>query len=95
VARGERVVTISAKRFELTPSKIVLHQGAPIVLELISLDRKHGFAAPELGIRMEATPASPARARVVPTKLGTFAAHCEVYRGEGHEEMTAEIVVVP
>jgi len=62
VARGERVVTISAKKFEFTPSKIVLHQGAPIVLELILLDRKHGFAVPELGIRMEATPASPARA---------------------------------
>lgn len=94
-ARSERVVTMTAKKFEFTPSRIVLHQGTPVVLELISLDRKHGFAAPELGIRVEVSPGNPARARVVPTKLGTFAAHCDVYCGEGHEEMTAEIVVVP
>jgi cytochrome c oxidase subunit 2 len=91
----EPVIQLTAKKWEFTPSKITLHKGVPVVLELRSLDRKHGFAAPELGIRVDVTPDKPTRVRVVPTKPGTFAAHCDVFCGEGHEGMVAEIVVVP
>jgi cytochrome c oxidase subunit 2 len=91
----ERVIELTAKKWEFTPSKIVLHKGVPVVLELRSLDRKHGFAALELGIRVDVTPNKPTRVRIVPTKVGIFAAHCDVFCGEGHEGMVAEIVVVP
>jgi cytochrome c oxidase subunit 2 len=93
--RDERVIELTAKKWEFTPSKIVLHKGVPVVLDLRSLDRNHGFAAPELGIRANVMPDKPTRIRIVPTKVGTFAAHCDVFCGEGHEGMVAEIVVVP
>jgi cytochrome c oxidase subunit 2 len=91
----EPVIQLTAKKWEFTPSKITLRQGVPVVLELRSLDRKHGFSAPELGIRVDITPDKPTRVRVVPTKVGIFTAHCDVFCGEGREEMVAEIVVVP
>ena len=91
----EPVLQLTAKKWEFTPNQITLRQGVPTVLELRSLDRKHGFSAPELGIRVDITPDKPTRVRVVPTKVGTFAAHCDVFCGEGHEGMVAEIVVVP
>ena len=92
---AEQVITITAKKFEFSPSKIVLHVGKPVVLELKSLDRKHGFAVPDLGIRVDILPDKPTLVRVRPTKVGKFAVHCDVFCGEGHEDMTGEIEVVP
>jgi cytochrome c oxidase subunit 2 len=94
-APDERVIEITAKKWEFAPNRIVLHKGAPVILELRSLDRKHGVSAPDLGIRVDVIPDKPTRVRLVPTKLGTFAVHCDVFCGEGHEGMDAEIVVVP
>ena len=94
-APSEPVIAVTAKKWEFVPSKIVLHRGIPVVLELRSLDRKHGFVVPDLGIRVDVAADKVTRVRVVPTKLGTFPAHCDVFCGEGHEGMTAEVVVVP
>jgi heme/copper-type cytochrome/quinol oxidase subunit 2 len=47
-----------------------------------------------LSKRLPEAEARATQVRVVPTKLGSFAADCDVC-GEGHEEMTAEVVVVP
>ena len=92
---NEQVISVTAKKWEFVPSRIVLHKGIPVVLELRSLDHKHGFAVPDLGIRVDVTADKTTRVRVVPTKLGSFPAHCDVFCGEGHEDMTAEVVVVP
>ena len=94
-APAEQVIEVTAKKWEFTPSKLLLHKGVPVVLELRSLERKHGFAVPDLGIRVDVMPEKPTRVRVVPTKLGTFEAHCDVFCGEGHEGMVAEIDVIP
>ena len=91
----ERVMEITVKKWEFVPSRIVVHKGIPVVLELRSLDQQHGFSVPELGIRVDVNPEKPTRVRLVPTKLGTFAVHCDIFCGEGHDGMTAEIVVVP
>jgi cytochrome c oxidase subunit 2 len=92
---GERIVKISAKKFEYVPAKIFLKRGVPVTLELTALDRKHGFAAPELGLRSDVTPGAPVRLRFVPDKLGTFAFHCDIFCGDGHEGMSGEIIVQP
>ncbi len=90
---SERVVRITAKRFEYSPSEIVLKKGEPVVLELVSLDRKHGFDAPDLGLRTDVLPDQPVRLRFVPEKEGRFEFHCDVFCGSGHEDMSGTIVV--
>jgi cytochrome c oxidase subunit 2 len=91
----ELVVRITAKRFEYSPAEVHLKRGVPVVLELVSLDRTHGFDAPDLGLRSDIKPGEPTRLRFVPEKTGRFGFHCDVFCGSGHEDMTGEIVVDP
>jgi cytochrome c oxidase subunit 2 len=91
----ETILKVVAKKWDFSPAHIVLHQGVATTLELTSLDRRHGFAVPELGIRVDIKPNETTRLRVVPPKAGRFAFHCDVFCGDGHEGMTGEIVVVP
>jgi len=90
---GERVVHVVARRFTYSPEVIELQLGVPVVIELTSDDRDHGFSVPELGIRIDVEPGKTARVRVVPEKVGTFDFHCDVFCGSGHEEMAGRIVV--
>jgi cytochrome c oxidase subunit 2 len=89
----EHVVRITAKRFEYSPASVQLKKGEPVVLELVSMDRVHGFDAPDFGLRTDIKPEETTRLRFVPDKVGTFEFHCDVFCGSGHEEMTGEIVV--
>jgi cytochrome c oxidase subunit II len=92
---SERVIQITAKRFEFAPATIEIKVGEPVILELRSLDRKHGFASPELHIDAVIVPGKPTRIRLVPDHAGTFSFHCSVFCGSGHEDMTGQIVVTP
>ncbi len=88
-------IKIVAKKFDFTPARMVLHRGVPVNLELTSADRKHGFAAPDFAIRADIKPNETTRVRFVPSKVGTFVFHCDVFCGDGHEGMTGEFVVEP
>ena len=92
-APQEQVVKVSAKRFEYSPSVIKVKVNAPVVLELTSLDRVHGFAIPDLKVEAEIKPGEVTRVRFVPDKTGTFAFHCNIFCGSGHEEMAGQLVV--
>ena len=92
-ASGERVVRITAKRFTYEPAAITLVRGQPVILELVSLDRTHGFRVPQLNIRAEIPEGSSARVRVVPEQAGHFFFACDVFCGSGHEEMEGDIIV--
>jgi cytochrome c oxidase subunit 2 len=93
-AGTEQVVHMTAKKFEYTPSQITLKKGVPVILEIIALDRDHGFKVPELGIRADLKSGQVTRVRIVPDRTGTFEFRCDVFCGSGHEDMSGEIVVV-
>jgi cytochrome c oxidase subunit 2 len=88
-----RVVRVTAHRFEYEPARVVLKRGERVELEFVSLDCRHGFSAPDLGLRSDITPGKPTRLAFVPERAGTFPFHCDVFCGEGHEDMSGEIVV--
>lgn len=92
---ADRVVAVTAERFKFTPAVIELKLGEAVVLELTSLDRKHGFSIPDLGIDESIEPGKVTRVRIVPAKAGRFAFHCDIFCGSGHEEMAGELVVTP
>lgn len=91
--RSPRVIRITAERYDYEPGHIVLKKGEPVVLELISADRLHGFHAKALGIRADVLPGSPVKVRVVPDKAGTFTFTCDVFCGSGHGDMSGVITV--
>jgi cytochrome c oxidase subunit 2 len=89
----EKVIRVTAERFKFTPALIELKLGEPVVLELTTLDRKHGFQVPDLNIDETIEPGKPTLVRISPAKAGTFHFHCSIFCGSGHEDMAGEIVV--
>ena len=94
-ASPEQVIKVTAEKFRYQPSTIELKLGVPVVLEFTTLDRRHGFAVPDLKIDETIEPGKVTRVRIVPDKAGTFEFHCFVFCGSGHEEMSGQIVVKP
>jgi len=92
-APDEKVISVSAMKFEFLPATINLKRGEPVILELSSLDRIHGFKVPALGVDVAVLPDTTVRVRVVPDKAGHFAFLCDNFCGDGHEDMDGVIVV--
>jgi cytochrome c oxidase subunit 2 len=88
-----QVIQVTAKRYEYNPSEITVKKGVPVILEFTSLDRPHGFNCPDLGIRTNIMPGKVNRVQFVPQKAGTFEFHCDLFCGEGHENMTGKIII--
>lgn len=90
----ERVVEIAVKKFEYIPAEITLKKGEPVRLELTSLDRLHGFDLPDLGVRVDVKPDETVTVHVTPTKTGQFVFHCDIFCGDGHEDLQGVVTVV-
>jgi len=91
--QSERVVSIKVKRFEYMPREVTLKKGVPVVLELKSLDVPHGFNLPDLGVRADVLPGQTTRVRIVPKQTGRFVFHCDIFCGDGHEDLQGVITV--
>jgi cytochrome c oxidase subunit II len=92
--QAEQVIKITAKKFEYSPNEIRIKRGVPVILELTSLDRVHGFIVPGLGgIRATIEPGKVTHVRILAPKSGTYEFYCDIFCGNGHEEMTGKIVV--
>jgi len=93
-APGEQVIKVSSHKFEFVPGAITLKKGVPVVFELTSSDVIMGFNVPDFKNRATIIPGVVTRIRIVPDKVGTFTFFCDVFCGDGHEEMSGLITVV-
>jgi cytochrome c oxidase subunit 2 len=92
-ASEDKVVRIEAKRFEFVPAAVTLKKGERVVLELVTLDRTHGFKVPGLGIGAPIAPGETTRITIVPEQAGRFPFLCDNFCGDGHDDMDGVIVV--
>ena len=90
---AERVIHITAKKFDFSPDSITLKKGEPVVFEISSADREHGFNLRVFGVRTNVSPGKVTRIRFTPDKTGKFTFSCDVFCGDGHEEMTGTVIV--
>ena len=86
-------IRISAKKFEYQPNKVTARLGQPVVFVLTSEDRIHGFKMPDFGLRTDIVPGQETRVTLTPDKAGSFAFFCDVFCGDGHEDMEGTLVV--
>ena len=91
--QNEPVIKITAKKFEYSPSSIKIKKGIPVILELTSLDSLHGFNCPKLGVRTNIEPGKVNRVRILAQKAGVYEFHCDIFCGDGHEDMYGKIIV--
>lgn len=92
-AASPRLIHVTARRFEYDPSVIHVRPGEPVVLELESLDRKHGFSIPDLHVRADVEPGRTEQLALPGVAAGTYAFGCDVFCGSHHEEMAGALVV--
>jgi cytochrome c oxidase subunit 2 len=93
-ATAEQVIHLTAKKFDYSPNQITVKKGQPVVIEIVSLDRKHGFTIPDLKVRSDVKPGAENVVRFTPDHAGTFNFHCDLFCGSGHEGMAGTLVVV-
>jgi cytochrome c oxidase subunit 2 len=94
ISSDDQVIRISASTFEFTPGEITVKKGIPVVLELMSQDRHHGFKLTAFNLRADIKPGVTEEIRFVPDKTGTFTFFCDVFCGGGHEDMSGILKVV-
>ena len=90
----EKVIRITAKKFNYTPGEVKLKKGVPVILEFRTQDVLMGFNLPDFNARADIVPSKTTRLRLVPDKTGTFVFLCDVFCGTGHEEMNGKLIVV-
>ena len=80
---AKQVIKVSAKQFEYSPSEITVKKGVPVVLELTSLDRLHGFDCPGLGIRGDINPGKVTTIEFTPKQQELFPFTATTFAGAG------------
>lgn len=88
-----KVVQVHTMKFKFVPSEITLKKGEPVILEFIADDIHMGFKSPELKLQADIHPGKVARLAFTPDKAGKFDFYCDVFCGDGHEEMDGTITV--
>ena len=93
-AVSPKVIEISAKKFQFTPSEITLKKGEPVILRLTSTDRVHGFMSRPFKIDTDISPDKTTDVGVTPASAGNFTIICDHYCGTGHGNMKMKVTVV-
>ena len=96
VARADnpKVIEITAKKFEFSPSEITIKKGEPVILRLSSSDRVHGFMSKPLKIDTDIPSDTTKDVAVTPDTAGNFTVICDHYCGTGHGNMKMKVTVV-
>jgi cytochrome c oxidase subunit 2 len=97
VARADvnpKVIEITAKKFEFTPSEITLKKGEPVILRLSSTDRVHGFMSKPLKVDTDIAAGTTTDIAVTPDTAGDYTVICDHYCGTGHGNMKMKVSVV-
>lgn len=92
-AQSPTEIRISAKKFEYHPNKVTAKLGQPVTFVLTSEDRIHGFKMTEFALRTDIVPGQETRVTLTPDKAGSFTFFCDVFCGDGHEDMDGTLIV--
>ncbi len=85
--------TMTAKRFDFSPSTITVNKGDKVKITITSTDVAHGFSLPDFNINERLEPNQPVTVEFVADKVGTFTFRCNVPCGSGHSSMKGTLIV--
>jgi cytochrome c oxidase subunit II len=93
LADSPRQISITAERFSFSTPEIRVRKGERVTLVLASADMLHGFAVPDLGVRVDLVPGKTVALTITPDRAGRFVFLCDNFCGEGHDRMAGTLVV--
>src|SRR5438105_2095684 len=93
LAQAPQVIRMSVKKFEFSEKEINVRKGVPVVIEITSEDRIHGFSLPAFGARSDVIPGEITRITFTPDKAGSFEYLCDIFCGDGHEDVNGTLIV--
>jgi cytochrome c oxidase subunit 2 len=94
-ATAPRVIEVVAKRFAFEPARIEVADGERIQLQVTSADGVHGLQIKKFRVnKLIPRGGEPVSIAFVASGPGTYEIMCSEECGEGHESMTATLVVV-
>jgi cytochrome c oxidase subunit II len=89
-----KVIEITAKKFEFSPSEITLKKGQPVILRLTTADRLHGFFSKPLKFDTDVAVGKTTDVAITPDTAGDYTVICDHYCGTGHGGMKMKVTVV-
>jgi cytochrome c oxidase subunit 2 len=93
-AQEPQKITVTARKYEFSPSTIEVKAGTPVEITFQSEDTKHGFECKDLGIeKVVFDKDKPETVTFTPEKPGTYEFKCAKFCGMGHGKMKGSIVV--
>ena len=85
--------SMTARQWSFEPSTITVNQGDRVRLSINNVDVPHGIAIPAFNVRENLQPGKATVVEFVADRKGAFPFSCSVYCGDGHGQMTGQIVV--
>ena len=86
-------VRVVARKFEFEPATLHARAGLPVLLRLSAPEVAMGFSLPDFGVRADIVPGRETVVRFTPDRAGRFDFVCDVFCGNGHEDMSGTLVV--
>ena len=91
---GSVNVMANGQTFVFSPSVVTLKKGVPTTIHFKATPgAPHGLSVPEIGLKPVVITSAGTSATVTPKKAGTFAAHCTIVCGAGHDHMAMKFIV--
>jgi cytochrome c oxidase subunit 2 len=86
-------IKVFAKRCRFEPARISVRKGTRVRLLVTSIDVDHGIAIREFGIDKHINKGATEIIEFSPDREGKFVFSCPTFCGDGHAEMTGELLV--
>lgn len=90
---GAREIKITARKYEFSPKTIIVTKGERVRLVVTAEDVDHGFAIREFGIEQAIKAMQTKVIELTADKQGRFEFVCSENCGQGHNDMTGELIV--
>jgi cytochrome c oxidase subunit II len=88
-----QTIKLSVKKFEYSLKQITVKKGTPVTIEISSEDRQHGFNLPDFNVRADINPGKVSRVTFIADKAGEFDYLCDIFCGDGHEDVNGKLIV--
>ena len=86
-------IDMIAKQWLFEPDVITVNQGDTVKLHIQSIDVDHGIALLDFGVNEKLASGEAVDIEFVADKTGTFSFFCNVMCGQGHGDMTGQLIV--